>query len=251
MLRDVLTAFRTLTILPLPGRDSKDFSRTLFFFPLVGGFLGFVVLALLAGAERLGFAHHQILAALSVALITWLTGCLHVDGVGDVADAFGAGKGKDRILEILKDPRMGSFGVTAIVLDLLIKVWCWQFFFARGEVGAVVWSLIFARSMQGLFIAFVPNARTGSIAGAFRIESAFGKAMVVLSFLIAGSITAFDASVSTALLYAASSLVVSALFALYCVKRIGGITGDCVGTTNELVEIGVLLSGMIGSGVVE
>jgi adenosylcobinamide-GDP ribazoletransferase len=244
MMRDMLTAFRTLTILPLPGKDTNDFSRTLFFFPLVGGFLGFVAIALFAGAERLGFGHPQVLAALSVALITWLTGCLHLDGLGDVADAFGAGKGKERILEILKDPRMGSFGVTAIVLDLLIKVWCWQFFFARGEVGVVVWSLVFARSMQGLLIAFVPNARIGSIAGAFGIQSAFGKSMVVLSFLIVGSITAFEASLSTALVYAASSLVVSALFGLYCVKKIGGITGDCVGTANELAEISVLLSGM-------
>ena len=249
MLRDMLTAFRTLTILPLPGKDTTDFSRTLFFFPLVGGFLGFLTFALLAGAERVGFAHPQVLSALSVALITWLTGCLHVDGVGDVADAFGAGKGKERILEILKDPRMGSFGVTAIVLDLLIKVWCWQFFLARGEVGVIVWSLVFARSMQGLFIAFVPNARTGSIAGAFGVKSAFGKAMVVLSFLIAGSINAIEASISTALLYAASSLVVSALFGLYCVKKIGGITGDCVGTANELVEISVLLSAITSSGV--
>jgi adenosylcobinamide-GDP ribazoletransferase len=245
MLRSILTAFRTLTILPLPGKDTRDFSRSLFFFPLVGAFLGFVVIAVFAGAAQLGFAHPQILAALSVALITWLTGCLHVDGLGDVADAFGAGKGKERILDILKDPHMGSFGVTAIVLDILIKVWCWQFFFARVEVGVVVWSLVFARSLQGLSIAFVSNARTGSIAAAFRIETAFGKALVVLSFLITGIITTFVASLPAALAYAASSLVVSALFALYCVKKIGGITGDCVGAVNELGEVSVLLSGMM------
>ena len=245
MIRDVFTAFRTLTILPLPGKETNDFSRTLFFFPLVGGFLGFVAIILFEGAAQLGFVHPQVLAALSVALITWLTGCLHVDGLGDVADAFGAGKTKERILEILKDPRMGSFGVTAIVLGLLIKVWCWQFFFARGEIGVVVWSLVFARSIQGLLIAFVPNARTGSIAGAFRTETHFGKAMVVLSFLVTGSITAFGATLSTAVVYAASSLVVSVLFTLYCVKKIGGITGDCVGAANELGEVSVLLSGMM------
>jgi adenosylcobinamide-GDP ribazoletransferase len=244
MLRCVLTAFRTLTILPLPGEDTKDLSRTLFFFPLVGAFLGFVVIALLAGAKQLGFAHLQVLAVLSVALITWLTGCLHVDGLGDVADAFGAGKGKERILEILKDPRMGSFGVTAIVLDLLIKVYGWQFFFARGEVGVIVWSLVFARSIQGLFISFVPNARTDSIAGAFRIRDAFGKVTVVLSFFLTGSLTAFEASFSMALVYAASSLVASVLFCLYCLKKIGGITGDCVGAVSELTELSVLLSGM-------
>jgi len=245
MLRDILTAFRTLTIVPLPGKDTDDFSRSLFFFPLVGVFLGFVPLALFAGTERLGFTHHQVFAGLSVALITWLTGCLHVDGLGDVADAFGAGKAKAQILEILKDPRMGSFGVTAIVLDLLIKIWCWQFFFARGEVGVVLWSLVFARSVQGLLIAFVPNARAGSIAGAFRIRAPSGKVMVALSLMVTVSIAVFAASLSTALVYAASSLAVSALFGLYCVKRIGGITGDCVGAANELAEISVLLGGMM------
>jgi adenosylcobinamide-GDP ribazoletransferase len=245
MLRSILTAFRTLTILPLPGKDPKDFSGSIFFFPVVGAFLGIVVIGVFAGPARLGSAHPQILALLSVALITWLTGCLHVDGLGDVADAFGSGKGKERILEILKDSRMGSFGVTAIVLDLIIKVWCWQFFFTRGEVGVVFWSLVLARSVQALSIAFVPNARTGSIAAAFRIETGFGKALVVLSFLVTGSIAAFEASLPAALAYAGSSLAVSALFALYCVKKIGGITGDCVGTVNELGEVSVLLSGMM------
>jgi len=242
MLHDMITAFRTLTIIPLPGKDTDDFPRALLFFPLVGASLGFVLILLFAGTTPLGLTHHQIFAALSVALITWLTGCLHVDGLGDVADAFGAGKGKEQILQILKDPRMGSFGVTAIVLDLLIKVWCWHFFFSRGEVGTVLWSLVFARSVQGLLIAVVPNARPDSIAGPFRIATTSGKAMVVLSLLVTGTIAAFAASLSAALMYAASSLVVSALFGLYCVKKIGGITGDCVGAANELAEVSVLLS---------
>ncbi len=245
MWRSLLTAFRTLTILPLPGRDAKDLSRTLFFFPLVGAFLGAVVIALFAGAKGLGFPSPQVLAALSVALITWLTGCLHVDGIGDVADAFGAGKGKERILDLLKDPRMGSFGVTAIVLDLLIKVWSWQFFLARREVAVVVWSMVFARSVQGLFITFIPNARSASTAGPFRVNSTPGKAMVVLSFLGTGMVAAYLWSIAASLVFAGSSLLVSAVFALYSLKKIDGITGDCVGATNELVEISVLLSGMM------
>jgi adenosylcobinamide-GDP ribazoletransferase len=245
MLRSMLTAFRTLTILPLPGRDTKDLSRTLFFFPLVGAFLGLLVIALLAGAEGLGFPYPPVIAALSVALITWLTGCLHVDGIGDVADAFGAGKGKERILDLLKDPRMGSFGVTAIVLDLLIKVWCWQFFFTRREVAVVVWSFAFARSMQGLIITFLPNARPASTAGPFRVDSILGKVSMILSFVGTGVVAAYVSSVMAALVFAASSLLVSAAFAFYCLKKIGGITGDCVGATNELVEVSVLVGGMM------
>lgn len=244
MLRDVLTAFRTLTILPLPGKDTTDFSRTLFFFPLVGAFLGLIVVGIQAGAARVGFDQSGILAALCVVLVTWITGGLHVDGLGDVADAFGARKAKERTLEILKDPRMGSFGVTAIVLGLLIKVFCWQFFFVQGQATAILWSLVFARSMQGLFIAFVPNARPGSIAGVFRVENPLGKGMVVFSFLLTGAVAAFSASLPAALVFACSSLLVTTLFGLYCMRKIGGITGDCVGAANELAEISVLLGGI-------
>jgi len=246
MWRNVLSAFRTLTILPLPGRDAADLSGTLFFFPLVGAFLGFIVLVLAMAAKWIGFSHPAVLAALSVALITWITGCLHVDGLGDAADAFGGGKTKERALEILKDPRMGSFGVTAIVLALLVKVGCWQFFLLNGESGVILWSLVFARSMQGLLIAFVPNARAESIAGAFRVHGALAKGMVVFSFLLTATAAAFAASPGEAIAFALLSLAVAALFALYCFRKLRGITGDCVGASSELVEITVLLSAMLG-----
>ena len=96
MLHDMLTAFRTLTIIPIPGKDTEIFSRSLCFFPLVGALLGFVVLILYHSAGAIGFKHPFILALLSMAIVTWLTGGLHIDGLGDVADAFGGGKAKER-----------------------------------------------------------------------------------------------------------------------------------------------------------
>jgi adenosylcobinamide-GDP ribazoletransferase len=244
MLQSVVAAFRTLTILPLPGEDTKDLSRTLFFFPVVGAFLGFIAIALFAGAEHSGFAHPQVLAVLSIALITWLTGCLHVDGLGDVADAFGAGKTKERILEILKDPRMGSFGVTAIVLDLLTKVWCWQYYFEKGDPWVVFWSLVFSRCMQGLLIAFVPNARKDSIAAPFGIRSRFVRISIVVSLVVAGFAAFWLSSLTMAMVSVGFSLAATFLFGLYCWRRIHGITGDCVGATNEIAEITVLVGAM-------
>ena len=133
MIQDILTAFRTLTIIPIPGKDTENFSRSLCFFPLIGALLGFVVILLVHSAGAIGSKHPFVLALLSMAIVTWLTGGLHIDGLGDVADAFGGGKNKEHILELLKDPAMGSFGVCAIVFDILIKAGCWEFFFERGN----------------------------------------------------------------------------------------------------------------------
>jgi adenosylcobinamide-GDP ribazoletransferase len=245
MLQPLITAIRTLTIIPIPGKDTGSFSRALCFFPLAGALLGFVVLLLHHGAGAIGFQHPFILALLSLAIITWLTGGLHVDGLGDVADAFGGGKNKEHVFQLLKDPAMGSFGVCAIVFDILIKAGCWHFFLERGIPWFIFWSLVFSRSMQGLVIAFIPNARAESIASAFGQGGNAAKVSIILSFVLAGLAAAWLLSPRAALVCALSSFGVTLIFVLYCLKKIQGITGDCVGAINEIAEVSVLLGGMV------
>lgn len=245
MLQEMLTAFRTLTILPIPGKDTEHFSRSLCFFPLVGALFGSVILLLYQGAASIGFKHPFLLALLSMAIVTWLTGVLHIDGLGDVADAFGGGKDKEHILRLLKDPAMGCFGVCAIVFDILIKAWCWQLFFEKENPWIIFWSFVFSRTMQGLAIAFIPNARAESIAAPFGQGGTFSKISVVLAFLVAGFAAAWLFSPRTALVCALCSLAATLAFALYCWRKIHGITGDCVGATNEIAEVSVLLGGIV------
>ena len=247
MIHDILTAFRTLTIIPIPGKDTENFSRSLCFFPLVGALLGLVLL-LVHSAGVIAFKHPFILALVSMAIVTWLTGGLHIDGLGDVADAFGGGKSKEHILQLLKDPAMGSFGVCAIVFDVLIKAGCWQFFFERGNPWFIFWSLVFSRAMQGLAIAFIPNARAESIAAPFGQGGRFSKISVVLAFLVTGLVTAWLLSPEAALVCALCSLAATVIIGFYCWRKLQGITGDCVGATNEIAEISVLLGGMMVGG---
>jgi adenosylcobinamide-GDP ribazoletransferase len=245
MFRAILTAFRTLTLLPIPGKDTEDFSRSLCFFPLVGALLGFVVVLLHHVAGIVGWNTSLVLALLSMAVVTWLTGGLHVDGLGDVADAFGGGKSKEHILQLLKDPAMGSFGVSAIVFDILIKAGCWQFFFERGNPWFIFWSLVFSRAMQGLVIAFIPNARAESIAAPFGQGGKSARRSVVLAYLSAALAAAWLLSPRAALLCALCSLGITLIFGWYCRRKLEGITGDCVGATNEIAEISVLLGGIV------
>jgi len=245
MIRAMRTAFRTLTILPIPGKDTGDFSRSLCFFPLVGALLGFAVLLVYYGAAVLGFQHPLVSALLSMAVVTWLTGGLHMDGLGDVADAFGGGKNKEHILQLLKDPAMGSFGVCAIVFDILIKAGCWQFFFDKGNPWFIFWSLALSRAMQGIFIAFVPNARAESIAAPFGQGGSFARISVILAYLVTGFAAAWLLSPPAALVCALCSLAATVVFGFYCWRKLQGITGDCVGATSEIAEISALLGAMV------
>jgi len=245
MILEILTAFRTLTIIPIPGKDTENFSRSLGFFPLVGALLGFVVVLLYHSAGAIGFKHPFILALLSMAIVTWLTGGLHIDGLGDVSDAFGGGKTKERILQLLKDPAMGSFGVCAIVFDILIKAGCWEFFLEKGNPWFIFWSFVFSRSMQGLAIAFIPNARAESIAAPFGQGGKSARISVILAYLLTGLAAAWVFSPPAALVCALCSLAPTLLFGFYCWRRIQGITGDCVGAISEIAEISMLVGGMV------
>jgi adenosylcobinamide-GDP ribazoletransferase len=241
----MITAFRTLTIIPIHGKDTENFSRSLCFFPLVGALLGFVVLLVDYAAVAIGFKHPFVAALLSMTLVTWLTGGLHIDGLGDVADAFGGGKSKEHILQLLKDPAMGSFGVCAIVFDILIKAWCWEFFLEKGNPWFIFWSFVFSRSMQGVAIAFIPNARAEGIAAPFGQGGKSARISVIFAYLVTGLAAAWLLSPPAALVCALCSLAVTLVFGLYCWRKLKGITGDCVGAINELAEISVLLGGMV------
>jgi len=239
------TALRTLTILPIPGKDTARFARTLVYFPAVGALLGGLVPGLYKGAALLGLESSLLLAILALAGITWLTGCLHIDGLGDVADAFGGGHTKEQVLQILKDPRMGSFGISAIAFDILLKVGCWHFLFQQGRWMAIFWSLVFGRSMQALMVLFFPNARGESIAAPFGRAGAFDKGAALFAFLAAGFMAAWLDSPFHAAVYSGCAVMVAAFFGLYCWRKIRGITGDCLGATNELAEIAVLLGAIL------
>jgi adenosylcobinamide-GDP ribazoletransferase len=211
----------------------------------VGALLGFVVLLVDYAALAIGFKHPFVSALLSMTLVTWLTGGLHIDGLGDVADAFGGGKSKEHILQLLKDPAMGSFGVCAIVFDILIKAWCWEFFLEKGNPWFIFWSFVVSRSMQGVAIAFIPNARAKGIAAPFGQGGKSARISVIFAYLVTGLAAAWLLSPPAALVCALCSLAVTLVFGFYCWRKLKGITGDCVGAINELAEISVLLGGMV------
>src|SRR5437879_3990091 len=120
VMRTLLGAFSFLTILRTPGEPVPP-GRSAVFFPFVGAVLGAAGAGIyLAGSRVLPVS----LAALAtVAFWAMISGVLHEDGLADIADALRAGRTQERMLAILKDSRIGTFGAVAVVLSVLAR---WQ-----------------------------------------------------------------------------------------------------------------------------
>ncbi|NOY83847.1 MAG: adenosylcobinamide-GDP ribazoletransferase, partial [Nitrospirae bacterium] len=117
------SALSTLTVLPVPRRfhqcDEKSLAASVVYFPVVGLFVGVLLVGLLYFLKAI--FPPLVLAAVLLFVLVMLTGALHLDGVADLADGLGAGGAPERMLAVMKESQVGAFGVIALVLVLLLK----------------------------------------------------------------------------------------------------------------------------------
>jgi adenosylcobinamide-GDP ribazoletransferase len=244
MIRSLITAFRTLTILPLPGKDTALFSSSLIFFPVVGAFLAVCEYGIMVAGSHYLIRYPGVTAFILVVAGIVFTGAIHCDGLADFCDGFFGGKTKEQILLIMKDPRKGTFGVIALILDLGSRFLLYFILLDEKAFYVIAFSLVISRIMQAVSIAFLPYARPqGGTAAPFsqgKYSRLVSILLIIATFLIA---LGFFPPMAIATLFT-SGTVITTIFLILCKKKIGGITGDCIGACNELVETGVLFAGL-------
>jgi adenosylcobinamide-GDP ribazoletransferase len=238
---DVAVAFQFLTRLPVPRvRFVPDgLARSVKFFPLVG-------LAIGSGAALLEklLAPHLGRPASAVVVLLYLvliTGCLHEDGLADVADSLG-GRNPEQRLTILRDSRIGTYGAAALVLSLLSRVVLLAGLPLEHLTAYLISAHVLCRWSTLPLSYYLPPARDSEGQGA-RIAS-----LTSASSLIIGSVFTI-VTVMVALRRAAIAPVLSAiaiplLSSFFYMRKFGGVTGDCFGATNQLTEIAVYLCGV-------
>ena len=239
VMRTFLGAFQFLTTVPVTARG-VTLGRAALFFPLVGALLG------LAGA---GFYVALLavlptpLAALGV-LIFWIvaTGGLHEDGLADIADAFGTTRSRTRALKILKDSRIGTFGVLALLAFALVR---WQALSALATLPRESLVAVLVASQAASRGAMVALAYTSRPAGeglgfAFCSTLAWPAALGAIALGILAA--ALCGPRLGGLIVAGLYLLLRALRAFFY-SRIGGVTGDCLGATSQMAETLTLLLG--------
>ena len=239
-MKGFILALQFLTRLPTPriAADEAAFAASMRWFPAVGLVIG----GLVAGAAWLGVRVDPWIGALA-AVVAWVvvTGALHLDGLSDLADASGAAhKDRERLLAVLADPHVGSFGVVAIVLQLIAKL-------------LLLHALVDARVFLPLVL--VPfAARIGPLAWTYWLPLLHEG----LAARFRSAIRPVDIMLWSAVLVAASwfcpVLLAAPLLILWWgwqVRRtIGGISGDAHGAGIELIETALLLGLAIASRMI-
>jgi adenosylcobinamide-GDP ribazoletransferase len=240
-----LVAVQFMTRLPVSRgiQYSPDaLAKSAVFFPAVGLLLGLggAALNLLLSPH----VNRDVVVVLILVYLVTVTGGLHEDALGDAADGFGGGWDKDRVLAIMRDSRIGSFGAIAITLGLLAR-----FVFLTNLAPGKFTGFLIAGQVLGRWTAlplafFLPSAR-GSEAGqgtsmARKISAlSLGAGTILMVAIVAAALR--SAAVWTLL----SAVTIAAGSGLYYWHRIGGITGDCLGATNQLTEIAIYLTGVV------
>ncbi len=232
-MKRLVVAFGFLTRLPMPriAADMADFAAAIRWYPVVGLAIGgLVALAGWAGAQV-----DPWVGALA-ALVAWIvvTGALHLDGLSDLTDGCGAAhRDRARLLAVMADPHVGSFGVVAIVVQLLAKLVLLHALTAWWPVVLVPFA---ARIGPLVWARWLPPLREGlgsAVSGAVRPRDVVGWALV-----LAGAAIVVPA-------LAVAPVLIGGWW-WWLRARIGGVSGDCHGAGIEIVETGLLLALVVG-----
>lgn len=234
-----LTAIPIRAEAPQPG----DLGRSAIWFPLIGFGLG-LILAIAYRLFSLIFPH-LIAAALTVALWAALTGGLHLDGLADCCDGLLATAAPERRLEIMRDPRLGSFGVIGLTLFLILKILAVPSFDYPGFFSFLPLTIPVATCISRwliIVVAFQPQVRPDGL-GADFARGLSGRTALLAALLPLAGVTLFTLLGDWRLLLAVilAHLLTFAIIA-FARARLGGVTGDVFGLTVEMSELVVLLT---------
>lgn len=234
-LRGGAAALAFLTRLPV-GRlvafDGSDLARGVVAFPLAG-------LAVGAAATAVGDLASPVLpagvagaVALSVAVL--LTGALHLDGLADTADALG-GRSPDDSLAIMRDPRVGSYGLAAVALALIVEANAFGVLVARGRVAEVASAFGLSRAVAPVVAACLPYARRAA-PGLGRSLEAGSRGRAATALLVALGAVAVLRPHHAWILIASAAMCALGSVALFR-RRFGGMTGDTLGAAIAATEL--------------
>jgi adenosylcobinamide-GDP ribazoletransferase len=242
--KEFVAAVQFLSVLPVPGsallfctdRAEAELVIGSLYFPLVGLLMGLVLclFSIFSGP----YLPALVLAALLVVVNIWLTGGLHLDGLMDACDGLFGGRSRESKLEIMRDSRVGSFGVLGGVSIILLK------FALLASMSlhqlSVVFLLVLPASRWAMVLAMYifPSARPAGLGAAVR-QVVTTRRLIVASLLVL--LIALIVGHLIGLCVLGMAMLVTVALGLWVMRSLGGLTGDIYGMMAEVVDVVCLL----------
>lgn len=236
MINGLILALQFLTRIPINKNiefNNENIRRSTFFYPYIGALLGAIASLFYYVLKPLNI---EIASFITVLVIIFLTGGLHLDGLSDTADGFYSARDKEKMLIIMKDSRIGAFGVISLILIILFKYIILSNL--KDHIALVlILSLANSRLVVLIQMAYKKTARPGGLGELFHNSNP--KIYILTSiilYIIIISIINFKF-----LIPLIGTIILGEVITRITYKKIDGFTGDVYGATIELTEVLSLL----------
>jgi len=221
--------------------DQGALASSIPWFPVVGAAVGIVAASVYNAGLLVLPAIVSATAAISAGLV--LTGALHEDGLGDVADAFWGGWEREERIRILKDPHLGTYGVAAIAVSLLFRVGALSSVSGEAAVAILPAAHALSRSATILSMAVFPPVGLG-LGSSFVLSATRPKAFVgMVGGVVIGVVALGWWAVPGVAIAALAGWGVGEVSR----RKLGGVTGDVLGATQQLTEVSLLILGVVAA----
>lgn len=227
-----LAALQFLTRVPIRLRSAPDMAGMVIWFPLAGAVIGLSVGGVGAGLWHL--VPPLVAAAVAVTIGLLVTGAFHEDGLGDIADAFGGGHTVERRLEIMKDSRHGTYGVAAMCASIVVRI------VSLGSLpgpaalfASAVAAHVMARTVAVCLMAAAPLATHRGLGADYGQSTTVRRATVTAAMGV--GLTALVVG-WWVLPLALAAVAAAAAVGVLAMRKIGGISGDVLGATEQVAE---------------
>ena len=241
----ILQFFTRIPIRVNIGFD-EEFHKTMYYFPLVGFVLG--ILYFIIGLVS-SFLFDSYITSVNILISTViLTGGLHLDGVGDTFDGIYSYRDKEKILEIMKDSRLGTNAMLSVLFLMLMKLGLIYSIVQSGQLCNLIFMPVFARMAIVIACYKSVTPRKNGMGNVFIGKPSLkmiltGIVYTVILIIIMG-ITLFNLNsldLIKVIAFIPIMIILSRCFVRYIYSKIDGITGDILGCTSELMEVMYLI----------